>query len=74
MPLRRAIDTMRRDAATTVRLSFNAVVPATGLSCQGFVDICARPVTRAGIPMRRAPACREFEATYAERDLTQCSG
>lgn len=73
MPLPRAVDAARRPAATTVRLHFNATVPATGLSCSGFVDVCARPLGRNGAPLRGAPACVAFEATRAVRDLTVCA-
>lgn len=62
-----------RPAATVVRFLFNATVPATGLSCAGFVDVCARRLARNGVPARNAPACPSFQATKAVRDLTTCS-
>ena len=74
MPLLRAMDSRRQAAATMVRLRFNATVPATGLSCSGFVDICSQQLTRRGAPVRNAPACGKFESTRLERDLTVCSG
>ena len=74
MPLLRAVDANRQAAATTVRLRFNATVPATGLSCVGFVDICSQPLARSGAPVRNSPGCARFEATRATRDLTVCSG
>ena len=73
LPLRKAVDATRREAATTVRLHFNATVPATGKSCAGVVDICAQRLTRKGAPVHRAPTCGEFGATRAVRDLTVCS-
>lgn len=73
MPLLRAVDASRKAAATTVRLSFNATVAATGLSCLGFVDICSRPLLVSS-RARNAPGCTTFEATRAMRDLTVCSG
>lgn len=73
MPLMQAVDAMRRAAATTVRLHFNATVPATGRSCSGVVDICSRRLTRTGGFVRNTPACVDFETTRALRDLTVCS-
>lgn len=73
MPLLRTLEGIaRKPSATTVRLHFNATVPATGQSCSGYVDICARPLTRRGVPMRSAPACVAFDTTRAVRDLTVC--
>lgn len=74
LPLRRGVDALRQATAATVRLTFNATVPATGLSCSGFVDICSRPLSRLGSPMPNAPVCNPYGRTKEVRDLTKCSG
>lgn len=71
MPLPRALDaTTRREVPTAVRVTFDAIVPATGLSCSGAVHLCAARGAAQG--RKPAPVCADFDSTGATRDLTVC--
>ena len=69
LPLMLTTDATKKEVGTTVRIVFNATAPATGMSCQGYVELCSARTTGA-----KPPRCNAYGATRTVRDLTVCSG